>query len=96
MNRLESNVLFDIYGDLLTKRQKEICSLYFEEDFSYTEISETLEISRAAVQDSLKKSMQQLHKYEDIIQYVSKRKRIVSLLKDLDDDKIKEEILSIL
>ena len=57
MNRLESNVLFDIYGDLLTKRQKEICSLYFEEDFSYTEISEALEISRAAVQDSLKKSM---------------------------------------
>ena len=96
MNRLESNVLFDIYGDLLTKRQKEIWSLYFEEDFSYTEISEALEISRAAVQDSLKKSMQQLHKYEDIIQYVSKRKRIVSLLKDLDDDKIKEEILSIL
>lgn len=96
MNRLESNVLFDIYGDLLTKRQKEICSLYFEEDFSYTEISEALEISRAAVQDSLKKSLQQLHKYEDIIQYVSKRKRIVSLLKDLDDDKIKEEILSIL
>lgn len=96
MNRLESNVLFDIYGDLLTKRQKEICSLYFEEDFSYTEISEALEISRAAVQDSLKKSMQQLHKYEDIIQCVSKRKRIVSLLKDLDDDKIKEEILSIL
>lgn len=96
MNRLESNVLFDIYGDLLTKRQKEICSLYFEEDFSYTEISEALEISRAAVQDSLKKSMQQLHKYEDIIQYVSKRKRIVSLLKDLDDEKIKEEILSIL
>ncbi|MBM6678829.1 DNA-binding protein [Faecalicoccus pleomorphus] len=96
MNRLEFNVLFDIYGDLLTKRQKEICSLYFEEDFSYTEISEALEISRAAVQDSLKKSMQQLHKYEDIIQYVSKRKRIVSLLKDLDDDKIKEEILSIL
>ena len=96
MNRLESNVLFDIYGDLLTKRQKEICSLYFEEDFSYTEISEALEISRAAVQDSLKKSMQQLYKYEDIIQYVSKRKRIVSLLKDLDDDKIKEEILSIL
>lgn len=96
MNRLESNVLFDIYGDLLTKRQKEICSLYFEEDFSYTEISEALEISRAAVQDSLKKSMLQLHKYEDIIQYVSKRKRIVSLLKDLDDDKIKEEILSIL
>lgn len=96
MNRVESNVLFDIYGPLLTKRQREICSLYFEEDFSYTEISESLGISRAAVQDSLKKSMTQLHKYEDTIQYVTKRKKIVSLLKDLDSDKIKEEILSIL
>lgn len=96
MNRVESNVLFDIYGPLLTGRQREICSLYFEEDFSYTEISEALGISRSAVQDSLKKSMAQLNKYEDTVQYVTKRNKIISLLKDLDSDKIKEEILRIL
>lgn len=96
MNRLETNVLFDIYGDLLTDRQKEICSLYFEEDLSYTEISEELNISRAAVQDSLKKSLHQLMKYEDVVQYVEKRKKIIHLLDSLDDDTIREEILRIL
>ncbi len=44
ISKLDANDLFDVYGDLLTKRQREILSLYYEEDFSYTEISEELEI----------------------------------------------------
>ena len=42
ISKLDANDLFDVYGDLLTKRQREILSLYYEEDFSYTEISEEL------------------------------------------------------
>ena len=53
ISKLDANDLFDVYGDLLTKRQREILSLYYEEDFSYTEISEELEISRAAAMDSV-------------------------------------------
>ena len=96
MNRLETNVLFDIYGQLLTKRQREICSLYYEEDFSYSEIAEELSISRAAVQDSLKKSLNQLQKYENVIHYIEKRKKIIELLEQLNDDKIKETIMNLL
>ena len=96
MNRLETNVLFDIYGQLLTKRQREICSLYYEEDFSYFEIAEELSISRAAVQDSLKKSLNQLQKYENVIHYIEKRKKIIELLEQLNDDKIKETIINLL
>ena len=96
MNRLETNVLFDIYGQLLTKRQREICSLYYEEDFSYSEIAEELSISRAAVQDSLKKSLTQLQKYENVIHYIEKRKKIIELLEQLNDDKIKETIMNLL
>ena len=96
MNRLETNVLFDIYGQLLTKRQREICSLYYEEDFSYSEIAEELSISRAAVQDSLKKSLTQLQKYESVIHYIEKRKKIIELLEQLNDDKIKETIMNLL
>ena len=40
ISKLDANDLLDVYGDLLTKRQREILSLYYEEDFSYTEISE--------------------------------------------------------
>ena len=96
MNRLETNVLFDIYGQLLTKRQREICSLYYEEDFSYSEIAEELSISRAAVQDSLKKSLNQLQQYENVIHYIEKRKKIIELLEQLNDDKIKETIINLL
>lgn len=96
MNRLETNVLFDIYGQLLTERQREICSLYYEEDFSYSEIAEELSISRAAVQDSLKKSLNQLQKYESVIHYIEKRKKIIELLEQLNDDKIKETIINLL
>ena len=96
MNRLETNVLFDIYGQLLTERQREICSLYYEEDFSYSEIAEELSISRAAVQDSLKKSLNQLQKYENVIHYIEKRKKIIELLEQLNDDKIKETIINLL
>lgn len=53
ISKLDANDLLDVYGDLLTKRQREILSLYYEEDFSYTEISEELEISRAAAMDSV-------------------------------------------
>ena len=96
MNRLETNVLFDIYGQLLTERQREICSLYYEEDFSYSEIAEELSISRAAVQDSLKKSLNQLQKYESVIHYTEKRKKIIELSEQLNDDKIKEAIINLL
>ena len=42
MNKVYYNELYDIYGSLLTKRQQEILQLYFQEDFSYAEISEEL------------------------------------------------------
>ena len=59
ISKLDANDLFDVYGDLLTKRQREILSLYYEEDFSYTEISEELEISRTAAMDSVHRATKQ-------------------------------------
>lgn len=96
MNKVESTILFDIYGELLTDRQREIASYYFDEDFSYTEIAQVLSISRAAVQDSLKKTMKQLQRYEEVIQYVKKREMIIELLKKKEDDNLYEQIFSIL
>lgn len=42
ISKLDANDLLDVYGGLLTQRQREILGLYYEEDFSYTEISEEL------------------------------------------------------
>lgn len=85
LSHIEANELLDVYGELLTNRQQEILSLYYQEDLSYSEISEELNISRAAVQDSVQKSMKQLEKYESVIQYIKKKKQILSLIEDNTD-----------
>ena len=79
-------VLFDIYGCLLTSKQQEIMNYYYEEDFSLSEIAETLEISRAAVLDHLKRSSKILEDYEKKLHLVEKYDTRSKLY-----DKIKEE-----
>lgn len=74
ISKLDANDLIDVYGALLTDRQREILSLYYQEDFSYTEISEELEISRAAAMDAVHRATKLLEKYESAIGYVAKKK----------------------
>lgn len=44
-------MLYDFYGDLLTKRQKEFYDLYYNEDLSLAEIAENYGITRQGVRD---------------------------------------------
>lgn len=79
IDKIEGNELLDAYGGLLTVRQQEIMHLYYEEDFSYTEISEELHISRAAIMDTVHRAAAQLEKFENVVHYVSKKKQILKL-----------------
>ena len=58
------NSLLDVYGDLLTDNQINIMKLYYEFNLSFGEIGDELSISRAAVNDTIKKSIALLNKYE--------------------------------
>ena len=80
VDHIKANQLFDVYGELLTPRQQEILSLYYQEDLSYSEISEELKISRAAVLDSVHKSIKQLEKYESVIQYIHKTEQLFDMI----------------
>lgn len=58
------NKLFDAYGGLLSKGQKEIMSSYLAFDLTVSEIAENLGISRQAVKDSISKAEKRLQKIE--------------------------------
>ncbi len=60
----EKTLLFDFYGELLTEKQREICRMYWQEDWSLSEISEALQISRQGVSDALRRSLRLLQKSE--------------------------------
>lgn len=50
---LEMCLLFDVYGDVLTEKQRELFDLYYNEDLSLAEIAEIAGISRQGVRDGI-------------------------------------------
>lgn len=82
----EMNEKLDWYGMLLTEKQQNICDMYYREDYSLSEISENLNISRAAVQDALKKSEKIMDELEEKLQLIKKyhaRLKIYDKIKEL-------------
>ncbi len=68
----EVSLLYDFYGQLLSKRQQEVMSLYYEENLSLSEIAEEFSISRQGVHDALKNAEKSLHQYEAKLGLVSR------------------------
>ncbi len=52
--------LLDIYGALLTERQRDVLDLYYNDDLSLSEISENLGITRQGVRDAIKRGGDEL------------------------------------
>ena len=63
--------LFDTYGELLTEKQREICSLYLNCDLSLGEIGEEKGISRQSVSDCLRTSCEQMKEYEKKLRLIA-------------------------
>lgn len=105
-NNMHISLLLEIYGNLLTDKQRQILTDFFDNNMSLGEIAECTNISRQAVNDMLKRGQNILQKYEDKLLLLKKfntiKSDIVDIKKDIkntkyDDiefklDKILEEI----
>ena len=56
-------MLLDIYGELLTDKQKDILDLYYNNNLSLAEIAEEVGITRQAVRDSIVKGEKKLFRF---------------------------------
>ena len=81
---VQTALLFDFYGQLLTEKQQEVMHLYFEGDYSLGEIAEELQVSRQAVHDMIKKSRKALGGYEEKLGLADRFARQGEALKEID------------
>lgn len=89
--RTELIVLYDIYGSLLTDKQRDYFEDYYNMDLSLSEIAESYGVSRNAVHDMLKKTEEILFDYEKNLMIHQKNEKILNVLKntELYDDVLK-------
>ena len=64
---LKLGKLLDLYGDMLTDKQKEAMDLYYNCDMSLTEVGEEMNVSRQGVRDTLTRATSALMEYEEKI-----------------------------
>jgi len=101
---IEISMLVEVYGKLLTEKQYQVISDYYNEDLSLSEIAENNNISRQGVRDIIKKGESKLFEYEEKLQIMKKTQEnektiqlILSQLSKIQDnssDKKVEKILN--
>lgn len=76
-------LLLDIYGELLTERQRSILFQSVNEDCSLAEIAEREGVSRQAVRDAIIKAADNLEGYEAKLKLMERRMALMNGLKEL-------------
>ena len=86
--KIEISMLWQIYGALLTEKQKEYIDYYYNEDLSLAEIAQNDGITRQGVRDIIKKGEKKLFEYEEKLLFMKKtmnqEKQIENILAQLN------------
>ncbi|HCX62145.1 YlxM family DNA-binding protein [Sedimentibacter sp.] len=93
------SILYDYYKELLKDNQANIIDLYYNQDYSLSEIAEDINISRQGVHDALKRAEKSLMEYEEKIKlfykyekYQEAAENIIKLTAEIDDEKYKDTL----
>ena len=80
---VQISMLCQIYGKLLTEKQLEILTDYYNNDLSLTEIAENNKITRQAVRDIIKKGENKLFELEEKLSFMEKTIKQEKLLQEV-------------
>lgn len=90
------NNLFDFYSDLLTEKEQNTFKDYYQENLSLSEIADLNNVSRSAIQKTLKTVLEKLNNYEDKIHAYHINQQLKEILQVDDINIIKQRITELL
>lgn len=86
------NNLYDLYGSLLTERQREYFEDYYFNNLTLSEMSENYGVSRNAISKQLHIVTEKLVEYERKLKLNEKKERLLNLIENINDRDIKSKI----
>ncbi len=89
---LRNTLLLDLYGTLLTDKQRETLEMYYEDDLSLGEISAETGITRQGVMNCVKNAEARLAELEEQLGLVKRLSEMRSYLEELEDEISSSEI----
>ena len=90
------NDLYDLYGDLLTEKQRKYFEDYYFDNYSFSEMVEHFSVSRNAVFKQIHIVIEKLEEYEKKLKLLEKKKVIQSILPTITDSESRTILENIL
>ncbi len=90
------NNLYDLYGDLLTDKQREYFEDYYFNNLSFSEMAENYNVSRNAVFKQIHIVTDKLEEYENKLKLFKKKEKLLKVIDSVNDKRLKEELEELL
>lgn len=90
------NELYDLYGELLTDKQKNYFEDYYFNDLSFSEMAENYGVSRNAIFKQIHIVTDKLEEYESVLKIYEKRNKLLEIAKAVDNESIKKQLEELL
>lgn len=89
-------MLYDIYGSLLTEKQRDYFEEYYFKNLSLSELADKYNISRNAIHKQLKETIKRLENYEDNLRLAKKNKMLEEIIKKVSDKELKRKLQEVI
>lgn len=90
------NALYDLYKSLLTDSQKKYFEDYYFHNLSFTEIADDYQVSRNAAFKQVHIVTEKLEEYEEKLHLYKKRKKLLEIAQQIENEKIKKDLENII
>ena len=91
--------LYDVYGQLLNEKQRDVINCYYNEDLSLQEIADNDGKTKQAISDMINRSVDKLFEFENELSLIKKKNQLredLSLLRELIESSNQSEAMDMI